>query len=51
MPRLQFKLDRSLDAVYRVEELLGEIHEHEPPAGDDETDAIEPDDTAGEADQ
>jgi len=29
MPRVQFKLDRSLDAVYRVEELLDEIHEHE----------------------
>ena len=26
MPQLQFKLDRSLDAVYRVEELLDEIH-------------------------
>jgi ribosome-binding factor A len=50
MPRLQFKLDRSLDAVYRVEELLGEIHEHEPPA-EGEADMAEPDDTAGEADQ
>lgn len=33
MPRLQFKLDRSLDAVYRVEELLGEIHAHDAPEG------------------
>ncbi len=29
MPQLQFKLDRSLDAVYRVEELLDEIHEQD----------------------
>jgi ribosome-binding factor A len=33
MPRLQFKLDRSLDAVYRVEELLGEIHAHDETPG------------------
>jgi ribosome-binding factor A len=32
MPRLQFKLDRSLDAVYRVEALLDEIHEHDADA-------------------
>jgi len=37
MPRLQFKLDRSLDAVYRVEELLNEIHDRdEAPPGADE---------------
>ena len=29
MPRLRFKLDRSLDAVYRVEELLGGIHDRD----------------------
>ena len=27
MPQIQFKLDRSLDAVQRVEELLNEVHE------------------------
>ena len=27
MPQIQFKLDRSLDAVYRVQELLNEVHE------------------------
>ena len=48
MPRIHFKLDRSLDAVYRVEELLGEIHEHEPPAQDDEADTSDTDDTNDE---
>ena len=38
MPRLRFKLDRSLDAVYRVERLLGKIHDEEPTQDDaDET--------------
>jgi ribosome-binding factor A len=43
MPRLQFKLDRSLDAVYRVETLLNEIRQQdssrtaEEPARADET--------------
>ncbi len=36
MPRLQFKLDRSLDAVYQVEELLDEIHEHDAPQDGEE---------------
>jgi ribosome-binding factor A len=31
MPQIQFKLDRSLDAVYRVEELLNEVHEQQAP--------------------
>jgi ribosome-binding factor A len=44
MPRLQFKLDRSLDAVYRVEELLGEIHAHdEPPSGGEDASAEDAD--------
>jgi len=29
MPQIQFKLDRSLDAVYRVEELLDEVHDEQ----------------------
>ena len=51
MPRLQFKLDRSLEAVYRVETLLDEIREQdsartgEEPPGADETG----DDAPGEA--
>jgi ribosome-binding factor A len=45
MPRIQFKLDRSLDAVYRVEELLGTIHENEPSAPDVEADVNDTDDT------
>ena len=45
MPHLEFKLDRSLDAVYRVEELLDEIHgrnttdEETSAPADDEPDA------------
>ena len=51
MPRLQFKLDRSLEAVYRIETLLDEIREQdsartgEEPPGADETG----DDAPGEA--
>lgn len=52
MPRLQFKLDRSLDAVYRVETLLDEIHRHDtPPAGEEPPVGEEPprpDESAGD---
>ena len=52
MPHLLFKLDRSLDAVYRVEELLNEVHEQQP---DDErvSDDAEPEpsDESNEPDQ
>lgn len=50
MPRLQFKLDRSLDAVYRVEALLDEIHEHEAdqaPADQASADEASGDETSG----
>lgn len=50
MPRLHFRLDRSLDAVYRVEALLDEIHEHDAPV--DAGDADDADDEAtGELDE
>jgi len=51
MPRVQFKLDRSLDAVYRVEALLDEIHEHkadEASADEASDDTVPADETSGD---